>query len=83
MSQVFQTTDPVPTPSGWRERYDRMRGIEPPREITAGLKVFRGSHCRRRAELYHNAALEAGYASELEGMSGFAHVFVSERQTER
>ena len=27
MSQVFQTTDPVPTPSGWRERYDRMRGI--------------------------------------------------------
>ena len=60
MSQAFQTTEPVPVPSGWRDRYGVSgRGSSRPHDITTGVKVFRGSHCRRRAGLHHNAALQA------------------------
>ena len=80
MSPGFvNTTDPMPVPArgSWRERYDRMRGIEPPRKITPGLMVFIGNPRREKAALYHNTALEAGYRSELEGLAGFTHVHVA------
>lgn len=75
------TTEPIPPRGRWRERYERIwQGIEPPREVTPGTHSFDGKNHRRRAELYHNAALQAGYDSELASVRlQFSHVYVTER----
>ena len=77
--RFIKTTEPIPVPprGSWRDRYDRGRGIEPPVKVSPGLIAFRGKHHRQKAALYHNAALEAGFQSELEGLRGFTHVFVA------
>ena len=75
----FETTEPVPVPPlTWRHRL--WKGIEPPREVTLGLIAFRGTDHRLKAELYHNAALEAGYASELTSTVRFCQVHVTEKE---
>lgn len=74
----FETTERVPVPPLTR-RQRWWKGIEPPREVTPGLITFRGKDHRLKAELYHNVALEAGYASELTSTVNFCHVHVTER----
>jgi hypothetical protein len=71
------TAEPLPVPER-SDRSRRMKGVEPPKSVTVGLHSFRGKHHRERAALYHNAALQARFRSELEGTRAFTHVHVSD-----